>query len=61
MPTIRKVYKKKYGQELIDDLLDKCGSGPGRLLAEVAATTPPGPAPKPKVSLLRAVLPIYIF
>lgn len=50
MDAIRKAYKKKYGSDLTEDIISKCGES-GHMLAQVAGKNPPqgGAAGKAKV------------
>lgn len=48
MPDVRKIYKKKYGSELIDDIINKQGREVGPLIAQIAAKVPPGKAAQGK-------------
>ena len=51
MGAIRKAYKKKYGVEMVDALLQRCGEV-GPLLSQIAAkgANQPQPQTKSKVS-----------
>ncbi|CAD5123708.1 DgyrCDS12028 [Dimorphilus gyrociliatus] len=46
-PSIRKAYRKIYGQDLIESILKKCGDKAGPLIAQIAAKVPQLPQKYP--------------